>query len=136
VLPRVIAAPELIRVGSFSRFGFAVGTAVIPAPASMARQSIDPLTREAIAAAPEFTNWTPFAVVVDARLVKATDDAICHGNDRTPCFSVDSKISRATPASARMSPCSTFQSRNSATSAFSNDTIATATLVGWFRFGR
>src|SRR5215831_2778245 len=41
---------------------------------------MNPLSREAIATAPEFTNRTPFALVVDAFLVRATDDAIRHRN--------------------------------------------------------
>src|SRR5258707_67630 len=41
---------------------------------------MNPLSREAIATAPEFTNRTPFALVVDALLVRATDDAIRHRN--------------------------------------------------------
>ena len=39
--------------------------------------------------------------------------------DSTPCLSMSSNISRATVGSARMSPRSTFQSRNGSASAFS-----------------
>ena len=41
---------------------------------------MNPLSREAIATAPEFTNRTRFALVVDALLMRATDDAIRHRN--------------------------------------------------------
>src|SRR5260370_29632777 len=41
---------------------------------------MNPLSREAIATAPEFTNWTRFGLVVDALLMRATDDAIRHRN--------------------------------------------------------
>src|SRR5258708_20841194 len=96
---------------------------------------MNPLSREAIATAPEFTNRTPFALVVDALLVRATDDAIRHRNGQYAVLFHEFQISRATPASPRMSPWSTFQLRISATSAFSNGTIPTATFVAWLRFG-
>jgi hypothetical protein len=48
--------------------------------------------------------------------------------DNTRCCSINSNISLAIPGSARMSPRSTFQSRNSFTSAFSDGTMPTATI--------
>ena len=56
-------------------------------------------------------------------------------SDDTRCCSINSNISWAIPGSARMSPRSTFQSRNSLTSAFSDGTMPTVTFVAWLRFG-
>ena len=53
--------------------------------------------------------------------------------DNTRCCSINSNISLAIPGSARMSPRSTFQSRNSFTSAFSDGTMPTVTFVDLFR---
>jgi hypothetical protein len=48
--------------------------------------------------------------------------------DIAPWFSMNSNISWATLGSARMSPVSTFQSRNGSASAFSEVTMPTATF--------
>src|SRR5262249_41649312 len=54
--------------------------------------------------------------------------------DNTRRSSINSKISRAMRGSARISPSSTFQSRNSSTSAFSDGTMPTVTFVARLRF--
>jgi hypothetical protein len=94
---------------------------------------MNPLSREAIATAPELTKRTPFAVVVDAFLVRATDDAIRHRNGQhsMPVHEFQN-LSRYAGVGADVTM---IDFPVSAISAFSHGTIPTATLVAWFRFG-
>ncbi len=95
---------------------------------------MNPLSREAIATAPEFTNWTRFALVVDALLMRATDDAIRHRNGQHTVL-LHEFNSRTTPASTgchddpRPSRASLRPLRSRMAP------IPTATWVVWLRFG-
>jgi hypothetical protein len=69
--------------------------AVFFSVAGVGKNLVEPIPRKAISSMPKPANWTPFALVVDYSLVRATDYGLSHRADSTRCFSLNSNISRA-----------------------------------------
>jgi len=93
---------------------------------------IDHLARKTVAPMPEVTGWTPLAFVVNAFLVRTTDDTPGH-DDRGGAVFFDEF--QDFPGDALTSPDVTCQACISSVSAPSEGMIPTATFVAWLRFG-